>query len=67
MIIQILRRSVLSEAFNKHIRSIDYQAGATPQEWFFGHVAKIDREALEVLRAGDDIQLWYGFVHVEGR
>ena len=66
MIIQILRRSVLSEAFNKHIRSIDYQAGATLKSGFWAR-SKIDREALEVLRAGDDIQLWYGFVHVEGQ
>jgi hypothetical protein len=38
-----------------------------PQEWFPVSVAKIDREDLEALRAGDDIQFWYGFVHVDGQ
>jgi len=39
----------------------------SPQEWFPVAVAKIDREALEALRAGDEIELWYGFAHVDGR
>ncbi|HSQ20131.1 MAG TPA: DUF3658 domain-containing protein [Blastocatellia bacterium] len=38
-----------------------------PQEWFHVRVAKIDRESLEALRAGDDIELGYGFVHVDGQ
>lgn len=38
-----------------------------PQGWFPVHVAKIDQKALEALKTGDGIQLWYGFVHVDGQ
>lgn len=37
-----------------------------PQEWFPVSVAKIDRKAVEQLRAGGDIKLRYDFVYVDG-
>jgi len=39
----------------------------SPQEWFHVNVGKIDRARLEALRAGDDVQFWYGFEYSDMR
>jgi len=58
---------MLSGTSIRNIHKTLCQSWYSPQEWFHVSVAKIDRKALETLRSGDDIALWYGFVHVDGQ